>query len=354
MPLFNLNYAHVALKLALMPINLAIDLANSNLAALIIAILPLLIASLLDWAIGDPWNWLHPVQVMGWVITWAKNVILMYLTSPITQRMAGVILALGLIGGSFAIAWVIIYVAKQVHFWLGIGAESILIASSLAHRSLRDAAIAVLAPLAHNDLDQARQKLALYVGRDTEHLDRPEILRAVLETVAENCTDGVIAPLLFAIVGGAPLAIAYKAASTLDSMIGYRQSPYTYLGWFSAKLEDVLTWLPCRLLVLAIALLSGNPGQVWQLCRRDAPGDPSPNAGWSECAFAAALGVQLGGKNSYRGVVKTKPLLGEPHRSITAAIVMEAVRLMRSCFVIFLAFGILYPLGIAISGGIGS
>jgi adenosylcobinamide-phosphate synthase len=305
------------------------------------SLIALLLASILDWLIGDPWGWLHPVQVMGWAIATAKNLILKYLPSPFAQRIAGILLALGLIGGSGAIAWAIVVLTARVNFWFGLAAESIMIASCLAHRSLRDAAIVVLTPLEHDHLEQARKTLALYVGRDTEKLDRPEILRAVLETVSENCTDGAIAPLIYAIVGGAPFAIAYKAASTLDSMIGYKESPYTYLGWFSAKLEDVLTWLPCRMVVLAIALLSGKPIQVWQLCRRDAPQDPSPNAGWSECAFAAALGVQLGGKNTYRGVVKTKPLLGEPHRDITPAIVLETVRLMQQCFLIFLGLGLL-------------
>nr|WP_225882701.1 adenosylcobinamide-phosphate synthase CbiB [Pseudanabaena sp. PCC 7367] len=313
-------------------------------------VLPLIIASMLDWLIGDPWDWLHPVQVMGWVVAWAKSLMLKYLANELAQRIAGVLLAIGLIMGSYGIAWALIFAASRVNPWFGLVAESIMIASCLAHRSLQDAAVSVLEPIEKDDLDLARKKLALYVGRDTEQLDRPEILRAVLETVAENCTDGVIAPLIFAIVGGAPLALAYKAASTLDSMIGYKEKPYTYIGWFSAKLEDALTWLPCRLLVLAIALLSGRPVQIWRLCQRDAPQDPSPNAGWSECAFAAALGVQLGGKNTYRGLVKTKPLLGEPDRQITIAVINETLGLMQQCFVLFLGLGVLSHTLVSFSG----
>ncbi len=111
--------------------------------------------------------------------------------------------------------------------------------------------------------------------------------------------------------------MAYKAASTLDSMVGYREVPYTYLGWFSAKLEDGLTWLPCRLTVLTLSLLSGKPLHIWKICQRDAPQDPSPNSGWSECAYAAVLGVQVGGINHYRGIEKHKPLLGDVTHPIT-------------------------------------
>jgi adenosylcobinamide-phosphate synthase len=177
-------------------------------------------------------------------------------------------------------------------------------------------------------------------------LPEPEILRAVLETVTENATDGVMAPLFWAIVGAfTPLgsvffALAYKAASTLDSMVGYRDAPYAHIGWCSARLEDGLTWIPCRLTVISLALLSGKPFHVWQLCQRDAPQDPSPNAGWSECAYAAALGVQVGGANRYRGVEKHKPLLGESVRSITPEVIQQAMGLTRLSVLIELAIGV--------------
>ncbi|MDY7016471.1 MAG: CobD/CbiB family cobalamin biosynthesis protein, partial [Cyanobacteriota bacterium] len=168
------------------------------------------------------------------------------------------------------------------------------------------------------------------------------------ETLAENTTDGATAPLFYAIlgalvpgIGSLPLALAYKAASTLDSMVGYRTEPCADLGWFSAQLEDRLTWLPCRLTVAAIALFSGKPRRVWQLCRRDAPQDPSPNSGWSECAYAAALGVRLGGTNTYNGIVKEKPRLGESDRPITLDIIARSLALMRAC----LLLGLLVFLG---------
>jgi len=306
----------------------------------------LMLAAILDYAIGDPWTWLHPVQVMGWVIQRYSKWVLTIWKAPRCQRLAGIELVILLVGGSGAIACGLVALGDRIHPVLGWAVQGVLLASCLAGRSLRHAAEDVLRPLAAGDLVAARQCLSRYVGRDTEALPEPEILRAVLETVTENATDGVMAPLFWAIAGGlTPLgvvggAIAYKAASTLDSMVGYRDAPYTYIGWASARCDDVLTWLPCRLTVLTIALLSGRPGHVLRVCRRDAPQDPSPNAGWSECAYAAALGVQVGGLNLYRGLPKPKPLLGNPDHPITPAIIRRAMALTRTTFLLWLGLAV--------------
>ncbi|MBD3880508.1 cobalamin biosynthesis protein [Phormidium tenue FACHB-886] len=302
-------------------------------------------AAFLDYQIGDPWNWLHPVQVMGKCIERYTQFWLKRSQSPLALQMAGVGLAFGLIFGSGFVGWLIVQAATLLHPLFGLATESILLASCFAGRSLRAAAEDVLQPLAQADLTAARSKLSLYVGRDTADLSEADVLRAVLETVTENATDGVMAPLFWAIVGAilpigpVPAALAYKAASTLDSMIGYREAPYTQIGWCSARLEDCLTWIPCRLTVLTIAILSGKPQRVWQICQRDASKDPSPNAGWSECAYAVALNVQVGGVNQYRGVVKPKPLLGEPLRPISANIIRRATHLTRYSFLLWLAIG---------------
>lgn len=284
---------------------------------------------------------------MGWIIAGYTQAVLRFLKSPVLLRLAGILLGIGLVGGSGLVGWLLITLVQQGHPWLGVGVESALLASCFAGRSLRDAAEDVLKPLLNGNLSEARSRLSRYVGRDTAALSQSEVLRAVLETVSENAVDGVMAPLFYALLGAiltplgsAPLALAYKAASTLDSMVGYRETPYTELGWFSARLEDHLTWLPCRLTVLTLALLSGRPRQVWRLCQRDAIADPSPNSGWSECAYAAVLGVQLGGANLYRGVVKQKPLLGDPVQPITAAIIRRALLLTRLCFLTWLGLGI--------------
>ncbi|TAD93406.1 MAG: cobalamin biosynthesis protein CobD [Oscillatoriales cyanobacterium] len=324
----------------------------------------LILAAVLDYSIGDPWGWPHPVQAMGWAIERYTRLVFNIWNNPpgtkpnlgdslpsdrpkLLLRAAGTILAIGLIVGSYTVSWSMVQAASWVHPVLG-----------------ED----VLAPLNLGDLVKARERLSLYVGRDTENLSEPEILRALLETVTENAVDGVSAPLFYALVGFAiphlylllsvrdlpiadysmsmsaivPLAIAYKAASTLDSTVGYKEAPYTDLGWFSAKLEDVLTWIPCRLTVMTLAAISGKPLYIWRICQRDAVKDASPNSGWSECAYAAILGVQLGGTNSYRGVVKHKPLLGEPNQPIAVHHIHQALQLTRYCFLIWLGLSLLF------------
>jgi adenosylcobinamide-phosphate synthase len=341
----------------------------------------LILAAVLDYSIGDPWGWPHPVQAMGWAIDRYTRLVFSIWNNPAEKmppagdrpagdrhklllRCAGTILAIGLILGSYTVSWSIVLAASWVHPVLGIALQTILLASCFAGRSLRAAAEDVLAPLNVQDLVNAREKLSLYVGRDTENLSESEILRALLETVTENAVDGVTAPLFYALVGFAlphllltvtnlpidpnsmwavamvPCAIAYKAASTLDSTVGYKEAPYTDLGWFSAKLDDVLTWIPCRLTVITLALISGKPMYIWQICQRDAVKDASPNSGWSECVYAAILGVQLGGTNSYRGVIKHKPLLGEPIRAIAPQQIDQALQLTRSCFLIWLGLSL--------------
>jgi adenosylcobinamide-phosphate synthase len=303
---------------------------------------PLLIAALLDYAIGDPWGWLHPVQVMGWAIDRFTQIVLKYCRTPHSRRLAGVGLCGSLIVGAGGMSWLIIYAAELLHPLLGLAVQSIALASCFAARSLRQAAEDVLDVVATGDLAAARTKLSMYVGRDTDKLTIPEIYRAILETITENAIDGVMAPLFYVIVGmsipglgAVPLAMAYKAASTLDSMVGYRREPYTDLGWCSAKFEDLLTWVPCRLAVLTVSLISGRCLTVWRLCWRDASHDPSPNSGWSECAYAAGLGVQVGGINYYRGQIQTKPTLGDAIRPITPEVIHQALKLTRYSFLLW-------------------
>ena len=312
-----------------------------------VAAVVLLLAAIVDYLIGDPWAWPHPVQVMGWLTICSTQLTLKICPKSWQRRFAGILLGLGLIMGTGVIGWLIIRLARWVHPWLGIGLEIVLLGSCFAGRSLRLAALDVLQPLVLGKIEVARSHLSRYVGRDTDKLSEGEILRATLETVAENAIDGVTSPLFYAImgaflpgVGSVPLALAYKAASTLDSTIGYRREPYTDIGWFSAQLEDCLTWLPCRLTVLTLAIISGKPRRVLAICYRDGNRDPSPNSGWSECAYAAILGVQLGGTNIYKGIVQHKPLLGDPLHSIAPAKIDRALQLTRTCFLLWLGIGI--------------
>lgn len=308
--------------------------------------LVLAIASGVDYLIGDPHSFPHPVQFIGLFIQRSTRSILRQFRTPARQRDAGIALGLFVVLLSAIVSWLMVEAAKILHPMLGLLVEIVMLASCFAGRSLRYAANDVLDPLAEGNLVKARSRLSRYVGRDTENLTEPEILRAVLETVTENATDGVMAPLFYAVVGAlltlgpVPLAIAYKAASTLDSMVGYKTPPYTHLGWFSARMEDALTWPPCRLTVLTIGLLTRKTQFVWDMCLRDATKDPSPNAGWSECAFAAVLGVQLGGANSYRGVVTHKPLLGDPINPISVTHIRKALTLTRYSFLLWLGLSV--------------
>jgi len=317
----------------------------------------LVLAAGVDYLVGDPWGWPHPVQIMGRMITLGVKPALALTLPAWMERLWGVGLGLTLVVGSGAVGWGLLHWAQGLSTPLALALTVVLLASCLAGRSLRRAAEDVLAPLGQGDLAQARERLALYVGRDTADLEEAEIRRAVLETVSENATDGVLAPLFYAVLGAlvpalgpVPLALAYKAASTLDSMVGYRHPPYTHLGWFSARLEDGLTWLPCRLTVITIALLSGEPRRVWRICCRDAPADPSPNAGWSEAAYAAALGVQLGGVNVYRGVVKAKPHLGDDCYPITPECIGQALALTRRAVLLWLLVGLVLVYGVQRGG----
>ena len=297
------------------------------------------LAAFLDYLVGDPPHWLHPVQVMGWFIDQLSRRILQFCPYPWQRRLGGIALGGLLVLGSGGIGWLVLQVCDRYLPWLTPVLTIILLASCLAGRSLSQATQSVLIPLQAGDLSQAREKLSYFVGRDTAQLNEADILRAILESWAENSVDGVLAPwfyillgCLFPVIGPVPLVLGYKAASTLDSMVGYLREPYRDLGWFSANLEDRLTWLPCRLTVLTLALLSGQPRTVLAICRRDAPLDPSPNSGWSEAVYAAILGVQLGGENTYQGETKWKPLLGNRDRPITPDVINQARQLTRLCF----------------------
>lgn len=314
---------------------------------LVTDIIVLLIAAILDYLIGDPISLLHPVQVMGWAISRLTNIALFLCKNSLIQRIAGIFLAILLIFGTYIISALLIKTTLWIHPLLGISTECILLASCFAAKSLRNAAETVLKPLILEDITSARLNLSQFVGRDTKNLSSSEVLRAVLETVTENATDGVMAPLFYAILGiilsayipiisPVSLALAYKASSTLDSMIGYKQQPYTYLGWFSARTEDFLTWVPCRLTVITLALISFKPLYIWNICCRDAVLDPSPNSGWSECAYAAILGVQVGGANSYRGIIKHKPLLGDNIYPIQPQTIRDSLQLTRYAFLVWL------------------
>ncbi|SDO31786.1 adenosylcobinamide-phosphate synthase [Halomonas shengliensis] len=308
------------------------------------ALLALVLAAVvLDLTIGDPRRLPHPVVGMGAVIVrmeraWNHG-------SPLARRRRGALMTALVVAGSALLAWGTIVLLANLHPWLGWLAEGWLLASCLAIRGLRDAALSVAAPLARGDLPAARQALSLIVGRDTEGLDEGEVTRGAVETVAENTVDGITAPLLFALLGGAPLAVAYKAVNTLDSMVGYRSERYRDFGRASARLDDAANWLPARLTALtlwlgALCLARWERGLRTQgalaATRREAPRHPSPNSGWPEAMVANLLGVQLGGTNRYRGEVSERARLGTPREPLRQAHIGAAIRLMHGGWLVFL------------------
>lgn len=303
----------------------------------------------LDRLVGDPRWCPHPVVVMGWWIqrlrrlaeAWAGD-------QPGLLRLAGLSITLLLVVGSGLAGWALEQLTR-----LHPAATPLLLialASALAGRSLDQAVRQVLRQLpaqsdpADTDLAPARQALSWIVGRETAALSGGEIVRAAAETASENAVDGLFAPLFWMAVGAAcwsasglqgpgPLALAwsFKAASTLDSMLGYRRGRLRWLGTAGARLDDLLVWLPCRLVALSLPLVAGQGPRgcwrQWRLARRDGAPDPSPNAGLSQATYAHATGVQLGGVNRYGSAEKAKPLLAAGQPLPTAASVERMLRL---------------------------
>ena len=273
----------------------------------------LVIAFVLDLILGDPEHWPHPVRWIGSLIVSTEDFLRRYF--PRRERLAGVFLTLIVCAVTYGITFAIVYFSYRIYFWAGFIVESFLIYTALSVKSLSMAALDVFQKLKLGDLESARQAVGKIVGRDTEHMSEREVTRAAVETVAENTVDGILSPLFFAMLGGAPLAMLFKAASTLDSMVGYRNERYKDFGWASARFDDMLNFIPARVCYLLI------PGAAWilkldfknafQIVCRDGQKHSSPNSGIAEAAFAGALNVQLGGTNFRSGKAMEYPLLGD-------------------------------------------
>lgn len=309
----------------------------------------LLVAAMVDAVVGDP-HWLpHPVRVMGRCITWFEHDVRRVCRSAISLRLAGICLAIILPTATFVLATVIIEVAEQFAGWLGSALSIILASMTLAARDLWNHAHAVDGPLQAGNLSAARRAVGMIVGRDTVRLSPSEVARATVETVAESSADGVVAPLVYLAIGGAPLALAYKAINTLDSMIGHRDTRYADLGWASARLDDLVNWIPARLAATALILGAGlitrrlEPvRQGWWVFRRDGGKHPSPNSGRPEAAMAGVLGVRLGGINFYDGIPQERPILGPEGRLVEPGDILSATKVMAMAgvLVVFLVVGI--------------
>ena len=279
--------------------------------------LPTLLIALalaLDLLMGDP-EWLpHPARMIGAAIS--RGEAMLHTGEPTVDLRGGAILAIGVVALSAAIAWIVIAIFQSIHPPLGAIAAVLVAWTTVAVRGLDSAAREVQDALRRHDHEAARRAMPALVGRDPQSLDRPAMIRATVESVAENSSDGVIAPLFFLFIVGPVGAIAYKAINTLDSMIGHRGARYLYFGRFAARFDDVANWIPARVTALCIMVASElwlrRGRHAYAICRRDAGKHQSPNAGYPEAAMAGGLGIELGGSAIYEGERVARALLGDP------------------------------------------
>ena len=307
----------------------------------------LLLGYLLDLVIGDP-LWLpHPVRLMGWGISKMETLLRRKQPStPQKERIGGFILAFTIPVLAYLIPWAILWAVKRIHPILAFFVEGWFCFQILAVNSLWSASLLVWKFLLIGDLEGARYAVSMIVGRDTQKLDEKGIVKATVETVAENTGDGVIAPLFFLALGGAPLGFCYKAISTLDSMVGYRNEKYRYFGTASARLDDLANFIPARLsgilLILAAPLCRLNGKNAFKIFLRDRKKHDSPNSAHPEAACAGALGIALGGDAYYGEELHHKPVLGDDLRPVEANDILRVNRLMTTttAFMMPLALGI--------------
>jgi len=288
-------------------------------------------AYFLDLIVGDPYWLPHPVRIIGKVIEYLARVLRKNNQNQRAEKIKGIFLTVITVGLSYYIIYFLIYIAGIISPGIKFAFSSFFIFTALSTKNLGEEAFSVYRALKENNLELARERVSRIVGRDTRDLDENGIVRATVETVAENTVDGIISPLFYAVLGGAPLAMAYKAVNTLDSMVGYKNEKYLYFGWFSAKLDDLANYLPARISVILIPVASLMLRQrglaALRAIFRDGKKSPSPNAGIPEAGFAGALGIQLGGVNFYQGVEEYRPVLGEKLKRKSSKDILQAIRL---------------------------
>ena len=304
----------------------------------------LVLGFLLDLAFGDP-RWLyHPIRLIGNLIAWAEKPFrAAFPKSEKGELAAGTFFAVFVVAVSTAVPALLLALASRLSSWLVFALEVFWSFQILAAKSLKSESMKVYAALKEGDLPKARKAVSMIVGRDTQKLTEEGVAKAAVETVAENSSDGVIAPLLFLALGGPALGFFYKAVNTLDSMVGYKNDTYLYFGRFSAKLDDVLNFIPSRisglLLVLASPLAGLSMEGAWKIFRRDRRNHASPNSAQTEAAAAGALGVQLAGDAYYFGKLYKKPTIGDPLRPVEYEDIRRVNRLMYAavCLALVLA-----------------
>lgn len=299
-----------------------------------------LLGFVLDWLIGDPERLWHPVCAIGRLVSLGERLLRrIFPKTPRGETAAGVLLWLTVCGVSFAVPLLLLRWLRGINFWLGFAAETLMCWQIFARKSLADAGIHVYCAL-DESLDAGRRAVGMYVGRDTGALSEEGVIKAAVETIAENTTDGVVSPLVFLLIGGAPLGWLYKAVNTLDSMVGYRNERYEYFGKFSARMDDAFNFVPARAaaacLIAGAGLLGLDNRNALRVFQRDRNKHKSPNAGQAESAAAGALHVQLGGDASYFGKTVKKAAFGDADREISRGDIDRTVDLMTAASVLAL------------------
>ena len=293
----------------------------------------LVIGFCIDLLVGDPHGFPHPVVLIGKCISvLERGLRCICPKTPSGERAAGAILWGAVVIVSTAVPALLLWLSGLVSPWLRLALESVMCWQILAVKSLRDESMKVYHALKTGTIQEARHAVSMIVGRDTDQLDEAAVTRAAVETVAENTSDGVIAPLLFLALGGAPLGFFYKAVNTMDSMLGYVEMPYKNIGCIPAKLDDVFNYIPARLsglvMLLAGGILKLNFKNGWKIFKRDRYNHASPNSAQTESVCAGLLGLRLAGDAWYHGVLHKKKYIGDALREITPEDIPLSCKLM--------------------------
>lgn len=288
---------------------------------------------ILDLIFGDP-HWLpHPICLIGNLIGWLdKNLRALLAPNKTALLCGGAFMVLIVVGVSFTIPLVILNLVGGISPWLAFAVETIMCYQIFATKCLRDESMKVYDALAKDDLADARVKLSWIVGRDTKNLDAEEVIKGAVETVAENTADGIIAPMLYMFIGGAPLAFLYKGINTMDSMVGYKNDTYLYFGRCAAKLDDLANLIPARItgltMIMAAYLVNLDAKKAWEIFWRDRYNHLSPNSAMTESVTAGALNIQLGGDHFYFGKLVHKDTIGDNIRLVCADDIVKTNKLL--------------------------
>lgn len=304
----------------------------------------------LDLFFGDPQGFPHPVILIGRVISVSEHAFRrIFPKNKAGERACGVCVWLLTSSLSFAVPFLILYLCRREGPLLYTTVQSFMVYQILAVKSLRDESMKVKRFAERGEVENTRKAVSMIVGRDTRYLDRPGMIRATVETVAENTADGVAAPVFYILIGGAPLGFLYKAVNTMDSMLGYTDPPYTHVGWFPAKMDDILNFLPSRicaaLMLLSGAMLHMDFRRGVRIFKRDRFNHASPNSAQTESAAAGLLGLRLAGDAVYHGVLHKKPFIGDGIRAIEAEDITRANRLMTLTALLCVLFAVFLRIG---------